>query len=49
VTEKISDHKIWRLIATVKSNLQEGIEEIKELKMKELLCAMKINWHVEIE
>jgi len=49
VTEKISDYKIWRLICRVKDNLKEPIEEVKQLKMKELNCMMKINWNVDIE
>jgi hypothetical protein len=49
VTEKVSDYKIWRLIGRVKGSLKEPIEEIKEIKMKEIRCLMKINWHVEIE
>lgn len=49
MTEKKSDYKIWRLIGRVKSSLKEPIEEIKELKLKEVRCLMKINWHVEIE
>jgi hypothetical protein len=49
VTEKVSDYKIWKLIGRVKSSLNEPIEELKEIKMKELRCLMKINWHVETE
>ena len=49
VTEKISDDKVWRLICRIKSSLKEPIEEVKALKMKELNCLMKINWHVDLE
>ena len=49
VTEKINDYKIWRVIGRVKGSLKEPIEEIKELKLKEIRCLQKINWHVEIE
>lgn len=49
VTEKMSDHKIWRVIGRVKSSLKEDIQEIKEIKLKEIRSQMKINWHVEIE
>ena len=49
VTEKISDYKIWRLICRVKGSLKEPIEEVKQLKMKELNCMMKISWNVDIE
>lgn len=49
VTEKKSDYKIWRLIGRVKDSLKEPIGDIKELKLKEVRCLMRINWHVEIE
>lgn len=48
-TDKINDHKVWRLICRVKSSLDEPIEEVKELKFKEIRAIMEINWHVYIE
>ena len=48
VTAKISDDKFWRLICRVKSSLKEPIEEVKAVKMKELNCLMKINWHTDL-
>jgi len=44
VTDKISDYKIWRLIGRIKGTLQEPIEEVKQLKLKEIRSLMKINW-----
>ena len=49
MTEKISDYKIWRVVGRIKGTLKEPMSEIKEIKLKEIRCMMKINWHVEIE
>lgn len=49
VTDKVNDYKIWRLIGRLKSQVGEPIEEIKEIKLKELRAIMKINWEVEVE
>lgn len=49
VTDKVNDYKIWRLIGRLKSQIGEPIEEIMELKLKELRALMKINWEVETE
>lgn len=45
----MNDYKVWRLIGRVKSSLKEPIDEVKELKFKEIRSLMKINWQVEIE
>ena len=37
------------MIGRVKGSLKEPIGDIKELKLKEVRCLMRINWHVEIE
>lgn len=43
------DWQIWRLIGRIKSILKEPIDEIKELKLKEMRSLMIINWEHEIE
>lgn len=44
-TSKVAkDWQIWRLIGRIKGILQEPVEEIKELKLKEIRSLMIINW-----
>ena len=47
-TEKITDHKVWRIIYQVKRSLAEQVEIVKELKFKEIRSQMHINWQTDI-
>lgn len=42
------DWQIWRLIGRVKGILKEPVDEIKELKLKEIRSLMVINWENEM-
>ena len=44
VTDKVNDYKIWRLIGRMKAQIGEPIEEIKELKLKEIRAITRIGW-----
>ena len=48
-TAKVArDWQIWRLIGRIKSVLKEPMDEIKEIKLKEMRSLMLINWEHEM-